>query len=197
MHLHLSDLSPKESYKLLSGLIIPRPIAWVSTISVEGGTNLAPFSFFNIMGVNPPIVAFAPGDKAPSVPKDTAQNIASGSEFVVNLVDESLMSQMVVSAQPHASAVSEIELTGLTVVPSVSVSPPRVAEAPVSMECKEVQTLLIGGNRLIIGEVLELHVKDEFLESDSTCIAPHYAPVGRLASPDVYCRTTDQFRCSA
>lgn len=196
MEFNLQEHSPQECYKLLASLVIPRPIAWVSTISADGVSNLAPYSFFNVMGVRPPIVAFAPGNKPDGSPKDTPQNILDTGEFVVNLVDEKVSAQMVESAKPHLSNVSEIDITGLTAISSEVVKPPRIQEAPVSMECKALQTLEIGGNRMVIGEVLRLHVKDGIVDAETFYVTGEYAPIGRMASPDHYCRTTDGFRLS-
>ncbi len=196
MEFNLQEHPPEKCYKLLSSLVVPRPIAWVSTISTEGITNLAPYSFFNVMGVRPPIVAFAPGNKPDGSPKDTPQNILDTGEFVVNLVDEKISAQMVESAKPHPTNVSEIDVAGLTSIESEAVKAPRIKEAPVSMECKALQTLEIGGNRMVIGEVLRLHVKDGIVDEESFYVTGDYAPIGRMSSPDNYCRTTNGFRLS-
>ncbi len=196
MHLDFAQTEPKDRYKVLTALVVPRPIAWVSSISPEGITNLAPFSFFSVMGSRPPIVAFAPGNKSPNIPKDTARNILETREYVINLVDETTASHMVESAKPHDADISEIDLTHLTAIPSLAVCAPRIAEAPVSMECKHLQEIKIGENRMVIGEILHLHIKDGILDPETLHLNPeaNYAPLGRMASPDNYCRTIDQFR---
>jgi len=193
MHLDFAKTDPKDRYKVLTSLVVPRPIAWVSTISTEGVTNLAPFSFFSVMGSRPPILAFAPGNKSPNVPKDTAKNILDTREFVVNLVDETNMHEMVASAMPVEE--SEIELTNLTATPSLSIKPPRIAESPVSMECTFVEEICIGNNRMIIGEIHHVHLRNGILDPSNYSLIDHsYAPVGRMASPNNYCRTLDQFQ---
>ena len=195
MHLDFSETAPRDRYKVLTALVVPRPIAWVSTRSLSGRSNIAPFSFFSVMGSRPPIVAFAPGNKSPGIPKDTARNILETKEFVVNLVDESTAPQMVASAEEYPEDVSEIARTNLTEIPSLSIKAPRIKESPVSMECSFVQELLIGENRMIIGEIHHVHVRDGVLDPDSyQLIDTSYAPIGRLGSPDYYCRTGDTFQ---
>ena len=197
MNIDFSTLKPKEVYRILASLVTPRPIAWISSISKDGVTNLAPFSFFNVMGVRPPIVAFAPGNKSSGEPKDTAQNIIDTGEFIVNLVDESLMSPMVKSAQAHDADTSEINLLGLSTTPSLHISPPFLTDAPISLECKLEQIVTIGQNRLVIGRVLHLHALDGILDPEKFDFIPDsFFPIGRMASPDVYCRSSDQFTCS-
>lgn len=196
MQLNLQDHTPQECYKVLASLVVPRPIAWVSTRGKDGVSNLAPYSFFNVLGVRPPIVGFAPGNKPDGSPKDTPQNILETGEFVVNLVDESVVKEMVESAAPHPAEVSEIQLTGLTEVEGEVVSAPRIAEAPVSLECKALDTMQIGGNRLVLGEVLYLHAREGLLNEKTLQLEGDYFPVGRMASPDHYVRTTDRFRLS-
>jgi len=198
MHLDFSKTEPKDRYKVLASLVMPRPIAWVSTVSPEGITNLAPFSFFSVMGSRPPTVAFAPGNKSPDIPKDTARNILETKEYVINLVDEATAPQMVESAKPHEAHISEIDLTYLTAVPSLAIKAPRIAEAPVSMECKHLQEIKIGENRMVIGEILHVHIRDGILDPETLHLnlEANYAPIGRMASPDKYCRTEDQFALS-
>lgn len=195
MHLDVKQLEKKDVYAILSSLIIPRPIGWVSSISKGGFSNIAPFSFFNVMGVDPPIVAFAPGNKKSGDPKDTAQNIIDTKEFVVNLVHEELFSAMVESAKPHEPSVSEIELTGLTPLSSLDVKPPRIKEAQVSLECKLERILNIGNNRMVIGEITQIHMDDKIFDpSEMKVLSSDYHPIGRLGSPNNYCRTTNSFQ---
>ena len=196
MHVDLLKISPSDRYSLLTSLIVPRPIAWVTSVGKSGVVNLAPFSYFNVMGSKPPIIVFAPGNKPSGALKDTAKNIKESGEFVVNLLEEELMPQMVESAKPHSAEVSELEYTGLTALASLEVKVPRVKEAPVSMECRHHQTIEIGQNRMMVGEVLHVHVKDGLIDPESFDLTGSYSPIGRMASPDMYCRTTDTFRCS-
>ncbi len=183
-----------RAYSILSSLVTPRPIAWVTTLSPTGQFNAAPFSFFNVLGANPPIVGFCPGDRAPGVPKDTAANIRATHEFVVNLVDEDLAEAMNTTAADLPPGESELNHAGLTTAPSTLVTPPRIAEAPAALECTEWGTLQIGDNRLIIGLVHRVHVRDELVDHDNLrIVSEKFRVIGRMASPSSYCRTTDRF----
>jgi len=156
--------------------------------------NAAPFSFFNVLGANPPIVGFCPGDRPEGGPKDTARNIRATHEFVVNLVDEGVAEAMNRTAASLPYGADELQHAGLTRVASSVVRPPRIAEAPASLECTEWGTLEIGGNRLIIGLVKRVHVRDELLDAETLRIrTERFFPVGRMASPDWYCRTGERF----
>ncbi|NNC89234.1 MAG: flavin reductase family protein [Akkermansiaceae bacterium] len=194
MEIDFDTLSPADRYKVLASLVTPRPIAWVTTVDHEGRVNAAPFSFFNVFGSNPPIVAFAPGNKGPGLPKDTARNIRATKEFVVNIADEAIGEKMVATAESLPHGESEIVAAGLRVVPAAKIEAPRIAEAPVSLECREWATLEIGNNRLVIGTVHHVHVRDGLLDPETLRLDHSaYSPLGRMASPDWYCRTRDQF----
>ena len=194
MELDLEGQYADRAYTLLASLVTPRPIAWVTTLSPDGVINAAPFSFFNVLGDDPPIVGFCPGDREDGTPKDTARNVRLTHEFVVNLVDESVAEAMNKTAASLPYGVSEIESTGLTLLPSSVVKPPRIAEAPASLECTEWGTLQIGGNRLIIGVVKRVHVRDDLFDPETQRIrSERLHIVGRMASPHWYCRTTDRF----
>ena len=194
MELDLEGQYADRAYTLLASLVTPRPIAWVTTLSPDGVINAAPFSFFNVLGDDPPIVGFCPGDREDGTPKDTARNVRLTHEFVVNLVDESVAEAMNKTAASLPYGVSEIESTGLTTLPSSVVKPPRIAEAPASLECTEWGTLQIGGNRLIIGVVKRVHVRDDLFDPETQRIrSERLHIVGRMASPHWYCRTTDRF----
>jgi flavin reductase (DIM6/NTAB) family NADH-FMN oxidoreductase RutF len=156
--------------------------------------NAAPFSFFNLLGANPPILGFCPGDRDDGTPKDTARNIRLSHEFVVNLVDEKTAEAMNRTAASLPYGVSEIQSAGLTTAPSSVVKPPRIAESPASLECVEWGTLQIGGNRLIIGLIKRVHVRDELFDAEKKRIhTDKLFTIGRMASPDWYCRTRDRF----
>ena len=161
MNFDLAKLSAKDRYKLLIGAIVPRPIAWVSTLSASGTVNLAPFSAFNYMGNDPAIVAFSPG-----AGKDTFHNIQRELEFVVNLVPIALMTAMNLTATDFPPTVSELEQVGLTSASSIQIRTPRVAESPVSLECKVHSILEIGQNRVVIGEVVQFHIADELIDAE-------------------------------
>jgi len=194
MELDLENEFASRAYSLLVNLVTPRPIAWVTTISPEGKVNAAPFSFFNLLGANPPILGFCPGDREEGVPKDTARNIRSNHEFVVNLVDEPLAKAMNTTAASLPYGVSELEAAGLHEAPSTVVRPPRIAESPASLECSEWGTLQIGENRLIIGLIKRIHLRDEFYDPATQRIRGDLLyTVGRMASPHWYCRTRDRF----
>src|SRR5215475_3043057 len=151
MELDLDNKFADRAYQILANLVTPRPIAFVTTMCPNGRINAAPFSFFNLMGANPPILAFAPGDRDDGTPKDTARNIRLTHEFVVNLVDESIAEAMNQCAASLPYGDNELVHAGLHTLPSSLVKPPRIAEAPVSLECKEWGTLHIGDNRVVIG----------------------------------------------
>ncbi|MGI8889732.1 MAG: flavin reductase family protein [Chthoniobacterales bacterium] len=194
MELDLEGKHADRAYAMLASLVTPRPIAWVTSLSPEGKLNAAPFSFFNALGANPPIIGFAPGDRDEGGPKDTARNIRATHEFVVNLVDEAVAEAMNLTAASLPHGASELEAAGLTIKASSSVAPPRIAEAPASLECTEWGTLQIGGNRLIIGLVKRVHVRDELIDPANLRIrSERFRVIGRMASPNWYCRTGDRF----
>jgi flavin reductase (DIM6/NTAB) family NADH-FMN oxidoreductase RutF len=194
MELDLEGKHADRGYAMLVSLVTPRPIAWVTSLSRDGKLNAAPFSFFNAFGANPPIIGFAPGDRADGEPKDTARNIRETHEFVVNLVDEEVADAMNKTSASLPYGTNELEAAGLTTCPSSSVRPPRIAESPASLECAEWGTLQIGGNRLIIGLVKRVHVRDELIDADKLRIrSERLHIIGRMASPNWYCRTNDRF----
>jgi flavin reductase (DIM6/NTAB) family NADH-FMN oxidoreductase RutF len=194
MELDLEKESTSKAYILLASLVTPRPIALVTTLSADGRVNAAPFSFFNLMGANPPICAFAPGDRDDGTPKDTARNIRSTHEFVVNLVDESIATAMNECAASLPFGENELTRAGLTATESSLVKPPRIVEAPASLECFEWGTLQIGGNRMVIGLIKRLHIRDELFDAGKQRIdTAKLLTIGRMASPHWYCRTGDRF----
>ena len=194
MELDLVGTHADRAYPILASLVTPRPIALVTTLGPDGVVNAAPFSFFNVLGAEPPIVAIAPGDRDDGTPKDTARNIRSNHEFVVNLVDESIAEAMNRTAASLPYGESELAGTGLTTLPSSVIKPPRIAEAPASLECVEWGTLAIGENRVIIGLVKRVHVRDELIDPATLRIRTDLLQIiGRMASPHWYCRTRDRF----
>jgi len=194
MELDLENQHAERAYSVLSSLVTPRPIAWVTTMNPEGALNAAPFSFFNVLGAHPPIVGFCPGNREEGVPKDTARNIRATHEFVVNLVELDLAEAMNKTAASLPYGTDELQHAGLTTRPSSAVRPPRIAEAPANLEFKEWGTLEIGDNRLIIGLVLRVHVRDDLFDSENLrVITERYHPLGRMASPNWYCRTDGRF----
>lgn len=200
MEIELAQLKASQRYKILASLVTPRPIAWITTVDGLGRVNAAPFSFFNVFGSDPALVAFAPGNKEairpgqPAIPKDTARNIRETGEFVIHLVPPALAEAMVATAASLPAGEGELSLAGLTITPSHTIKPPRISEAPVALECTEHQTLEIGNNRLIIGIVKHIFVQDGLLDPTNYHLAQKdWTPIGRMASPDWYCHTTDLF----
>ncbi len=194
MELDLTGPLREDAYPILAGLVTPRPIALTTTVDEHGRVNAAPFSFFNVLGDSPPIVGLCPGDRAPGVPKDTARNIRVTQEFVVNLVDEALAEAMNQCAASLPPGEDETQLAGLATLPSSVVKPPRLAESPASLECRNIGIFEIGENRLVIGEVLRVHVRDGVFDPETWLVNPAlYQPIGRMQSPHWYCRTRDQF----
>jgi len=183
--------SSADGYKVLTNLVVPRPIAWVSSQSPRGVINLAPFSFFNAISSQPLYVMVSIGRNEAGELKDTARNIQVSGEFVVNLVTEELFDAMNISAADFPADQSELELAHLHTAPSLRITTPRVAEAQASLECKLFSAQQLGTYTLFIGEVLMFHVADRLL--GQRLHINNFAPIGRLGSPSVYCRTTDRF----
>lgn len=162
--LPVSDFKPTEIYFLLRDSIVPRPIAWVSTVDTDGNANLAPFSFFNVCCPSPPVLGFSCGPRgddhgvAVRVPKDTYTNIRNTREFVINIVPERLMTQMMESSTDYPPGTSEFAATGLAEAPCVKVKAPRVLGAPVAYECTLHDVLELGANSWIMGDVVHVHI---------------------------------------
>lgn len=194
IELNLEKEFADRAYQLLVSLVVPRPIALVTTMSADGKINAAPFSFFNVLGAQPPICAFAPGDRENGVPKDTALNVRATHEFVVNLVDENIAEAMNQCAASLPYGENELVRAGLSAAPSSVVKPPRIAESPASLECVEWGTLQIGKNRVVIGLIKRLHLRDELFDAEKRRIhTEKLSLIGRMSSPNWYCRTRDRF----
>ncbi len=179
------ELEQKAIYKLLSGIVIPRPIGWVSSISEDGIVNLAPFSFFNAVGDDPPHVMFSVGRSA-KANQDTVTNVLTTKQFVVNMVTEELVEQMNMTAQAIPSHESEFEFAKLTPIPSLKVKPPRVKESPISMECELVHHYTLennkfGGSTILIGRIVLFHIDEQMMLEDFKINMETYKPVARLA----------------
>jgi flavin reductase (DIM6/NTAB) family NADH-FMN oxidoreductase RutF len=190
------DASPRDLYKLMIGLVVPRPIAWVSTVDAQGQPNLAPYSFFNAVSADPPVVCFAPSRKPTGDNrKDTLRNVEATGEFVVNMVSAGLAEAMNKTSEDVAPEVNEFELAGLHTAPGTLVQAPRVAEAKAALECK-VKHILPMGDRptsgiLVIGEVLCFHIADGLV--DNYRIDPDQLDaVGRMGG-FTYSTTRDRF----
>lgn len=189
MILKPTDLSIKENYKLLTGSILPRPIAFVSTISEDGIPNLAPYSFFMGITAKPPTIGFAPALKGGiGNKKDTLANIESSGEFVVNVVTEDIAEQMNDTAMDFPPEIDEFEISGLTAVKSNIIKPPRVKESPINLECILYESIHIGdgtagSGALVIGEIVCYHISDN-LYRDGRIDTELLKPVGRLAGQE-------------
>ncbi|MDX2151973.1 MAG: flavin reductase family protein [Bryobacteraceae bacterium] len=186
----------RNIYKLMVGVIVPRPIAFVSSLSAAGVRNLAPFSFFTGVSANPPVIAFSPMVRgSDGSRKDTLLNIEATREFVVNVVSEEFAGPMNACSPEFPPEVDEFEVSGLTAAPSDCVKPPRVGEAKISMECRLVQVVHVSpkplGGSIVLGEVVRFHVADELF--DNYRIDPdNLHAIGRMGGP-TYVRTTDRF----
>jgi flavin reductase (DIM6/NTAB) family NADH-FMN oxidoreductase RutF len=177
-------------YKLLIGSVVPRPIAWVSSVDAAGVRNLAPFSYFMAITHDPPTIAFSSGPRGAEIgggvrgKKDTLHNVEATREFVVNVVDDALAEAMNVTSGDYAADVDEFEKAGLQAAPSVKVRAPRVAAAPVNMECRLAQIIPVGNlpHHLIVGQIVHMHVRDDVFDPATGRLDMHrLKPVGRLA----------------
>lgn len=195
MRFDLRELAPADRYKIVTGVVVPRPIAWVTTLNPDGSPNAAPFSFFGLFGSDPPLVGLGVGNHAPERPKDTGANIRRSGEFVINLVSADLAGAMNATATEFPAGHDELAVAGLTAEASFAVAPPRIAAAPVQLECRELSTLEVRRTRLILGEVLVVHVRDEFVLDPAKFYIDSNALglIGRMGGRGGYVRTTDTF----
>jgi flavin reductase (DIM6/NTAB) family NADH-FMN oxidoreductase RutF len=191
----LANLDLAGAHELLVGAVLPRPIAFVSTVGEDGIYNLAPFSYFTVLSSRPAVVGFGIGRKRDGRKKDTLVNIEFSKDFVINIVTESIAKAMNQASGEYPSHVDEFKEVGLTPVKSDSVKPPRVAESPVNLECRLLQILEFGRpprpSSFVIGQILRAHVKDELWEN-GVIQADKLKAIGRLGE-DFYCRTMDRF----
>ena len=196
MILDTSSSPALEVYQALVGVVVPRPIAWVTTMSPAGVVNLAPFSFFNTFSANPPVVVFSPTLRRNATKKDTLLNIEATREFVVNVAVEPLAEKVNLSSKELLPDESEIELTGLHTAPSTRVKPPRLAESPVNLECTLRQIVHLGtgpiAGNLVIGDIVMIHIADAVLDANGKVDPRKLRAIARLGG-DYYCRTGDLF----
>ena len=196
MQLNSEELTNNDRYKLMTGAIVPRPIAWVSTIDTAGRPNLAPFSFFTAVCPNPMTLLFAPGwSEMRGRMKDTLRNIQAVPEFVINLTDEATAEAMNLTATEFEAGVDEFAWAGVRPAPSQTVRVPRVAEAPVAFECKLQQIVMVnegpGGGAAVFGEVLSIYARDGLIENGRISLEK-LQPIGRLAG-STYAHINDLF----
>jgi flavin reductase (DIM6/NTAB) family NADH-FMN oxidoreductase RutF len=183
-------------YNLLIGLVAPRPIAWVTSMDEEGRLNAAPFSSYNYLCTDPPVVGMGVMNKPGRgfVPKDTAWNIRRTGEFVVNVVTEDLLKQMNICATDFPAEMNELEMAGLTTAPSKHVKVPRIAECHAALECVEHATIEIGRSRIVLGRVVGMYVEDQYVDVAGPYIkADELHAIGRMNGLGNYVRTRDAF----
>ena len=196
MNFEMEKTSHRQIYNLLIGLVAPRPIAWVTSMDTDGNLNAAPFSAYNYLCTDPPIVGMGvtnrPGRDA--LPKDTARNIRSTGEFVINVVTEDLLEKMNICATDFPAGVNELEMAGLTTAPSSVVKVPRIADAHAALECREFTSMEIGRSRIILGRVVAIYVEDQFVDPAGPYIkADELHSIGRMNGLGNYVRTRDAF----
>ncbi len=196
MIIDVSTADVVSVYQALVGVVNPRPIAWVTTVDEQGRVNLAPFSFFNAFGANPPVVVFSPTNRRDGSKKDTLLNLMAVPEFVLNAAVEDLAAPMNATAKELPRGQSEAEFAGLVLAPSTKVRPPRVAASPVHLECRVRQIIPVGEGaiaaNLVIGEVLLMHIDDAVLDPAGRVDPRKLRTIARLGG-NFYCRSTDLF----
>lgn len=193
MEIDFEAITEYQRYKLMASLIVPRPIALVTTLSEDGTVNAAPFSMFNMLGEEPPIVMISINRLHDGALKDTAANIVRTGEFVVHLSDEAMAEKMHGCGERLPPEQSELARVGLTSLPSSAVAPPRIAQAPVAFECTLWETLETTSRQIFIGRVLRLHARDDLIDTQAWRVRlQNYFPVGRFGA-SFYVTTRDRF----
>ena len=193
MQIDFSTLSAYQRYKLMASLIVPRPIALVTTQNAAGVVNAAPFSMFNMLGEDPPILMISVNKLADHHLKDTSANILANGEFVVHIADEPMAGQMHRCGETMVTSVSELDVVGLTTAPSRAVAPPYIVEAPVAFECKLSEKLETASRHIFIGQVLWLHAREDLIDTERYRVRlQNYFPVARFGA-SFYIRTRDRF----
>ncbi len=197
MHFDLARIPTADAYKLLVSTVVPRPIALATTVDSEGRVNAAPFSFFNAVSSVPPVVVLgiSPGAASEDGYKDTERNIRDSGEFVVNLVDEVLAERMNICAIDFSAGTGELEKAELTPLPSVGVRPPRIAQSPVSFECRRITGLSLGPrSTLEVGSVIHIHIRDDLVDPAKMYVRTEKMRlIGRMHGRGWYARTSDLF----
>ncbi len=196
MNFDMEKTPPRQIYNLLIGLVAPRPIALVTSMNEHGVLNAAPFSSYNYLCTDPPIIGMGVMDRPAEkfVPKDTARNIRRTGEFVVNVVTEDLAHKMNITATDFPSEVNELEMAGFTTTPSQFVKVPRIAEAHAALECKEYVTMEIGRSRIVLGRVVAMYIEDQFVDPAGPYVrAEDLHAIGRMNGLGSYVKTRDAF----
>lgn len=196
MKFDVETAKPRDIYNLLIGLVAPRPIALITSMDEAGRLNAAPFSAYNYLCTDPPIVGIGVTNRPTEerIPKDTARNIRRTGEFVVNVVTEDIAQQMNICATDFPFGVSELEMAHLETVPSTVVKVPRIATAHAALECREHTTLEIGRSRIILGRVVSIYVEDPYIDSSGPYVrAEELHAIGRMNGLGSYVRTRDSF----
>ena len=196
MNFDMEKAKGRETYNLLIGLVAPRPIALVTSMNEDGRLNAAPFSSYNYLCTDPPIIGMGVTDRptASFVPKDTARNIRRTGEFVVNVVTEDLARQMNICATDFPAEVDELEMAGLTTIPSQIVKVPRIEQAHAALECREYTTMEIGRSRIILGRVVAIYIEDKFIDPTGPYVrAEELHAIGRMNGLGSYVKTRDSF----
>ena len=194
MQFEMEKTPHRQIYNLLIGLVAPRPIAWVTSMDEEGKLNAAPFSAYNYLCTDPPIVAMGVTNRpdARFTPKDTARNIRRTGEYVINVVTDDLLEKMNICATDFPAGVNELEMAGLTTAPSSVVKVPRIAEAHAALECREFTSMEIGRSRIILGRVVAMYVEDRFVDPAGPYVkADELHAVGRMNGLGNYALTRD------
>ncbi len=186
MDIRTSDIDRKRIYKLMTSTIVPRPIAWISTVSKDGVFNVAPFSYFAGVSSSPPLLMVSVGSKETGGKKDTWKNIEETGEFVVNIVTKQLLEKMNITSVAFDEDIDEFKEAGLTPEPSLIVKAPRIKESPINIECKKFEIINIGKMGIIFGEIVNFHIKDELLNEKGYVDTQKIEIVGRLGGAE-YC----------
>ena len=196
MEYDLSQLPKNKIYDLVNCLVAPRPIAWITSMNLAGEIDAAPFSAYNYMGMEPPIVAIGIANRPGlgMIAKHTAQNIRNTGEFVINVVNEAVAEAMNITAIDFPDGINKVEIAHVESEPSLIVKTPRIAAAPASLECREITTMEIGNTRVVLGQVVAVHVKDEFIDQAGPFIrAEELHAVGRMNGLGAYVKTKGAF----
>jgi len=190
-------MEERAPYRLLTSIAAPRPIAWVSTVNAAGVPNLAPFSFYNAVAGFPPTIMFSVSYRVTQQPrvKDTLRNVQEVGEFVSHVVDESLAEAMILTAADWSPGVNEFKIASLEAVPSLDVRPPRIAAAPVALECRVTQIVPVEGstNVMVLGRVLRFHIREDLFRSNGMVDTIKMKPISRMGGPVEYARIGEMF----